>query len=168
MIKIIFVCLGNICRSPIAESTFKNIVDSRNLGSFFEIESAGTAGYHIGENPDRRAIQVLMNHNIETKHLGNKLDKNDLEYYDHIVVMDESNFEFVHDFYHKTFKKPPSANKLFLIRDHDPEVKGVHSVPDPYYDTIKEFEEVYQMLFRSNEKLLDHLIDIHNIEITED
>ncbi len=168
MIKVIFVCLGNICRSPIGEATFKEIVKKRNLSSFFEIESAGTAGYHVGEMPDRRAIQVLRNHEIETNHLGHKLGTHDLEYYDHIVVMDEENFEFVHNLYFKSLKTPPKPNKLFLIRDHDPLVKGINSVPDPYYDTIKEFEEVYQMLYRSNEKLLDYLIELHQIEIPEE
>jgi protein-tyrosine phosphatase len=165
MVKVLFVCLGNICRSPIGESSFKEIVRLKGLSDFFEVDSAGTAGYHIGKQPDRRTLEVLEANNLTTKHLGRKLSINDFDEFDHIAVMDEANFEFVHDMYHKVKRMPPPPEKLFLIRDFDPEVRGVHEVPDPYYESNEAFEEVYKILWRSNEALLVHFMDLHGIEM---
>lgn len=164
MVKIVFVCLGNICRSPLAEASFRKLVQEHRLAHHFEINSAGTAGYHVGKRPDRRALEVLEEKGIETGHLGKKLSAADLDYYDHIVVMDEQNFEDVHNLYHSTKKVPPAPDKVFLIRDYDPEVRGVQEVPDPYYENIEEFRKVYDIVDRSNAALLDMLVDKYNLE----
>lgn len=163
MVKILFVCLGNICRSPLAEGSFNKHLIDRNLAAYFSADSAGTAGYHVGKFPDKRSIQVAANHGIDLDHIVRKISTEDLDEFDHIVVMDEQNFEDVHRLYYKTKGVPPAADKLFLIRDHDPDVRGVHDVHDPYFDGIEVFEEVYQILHRSNDKLIDFLLDKHNI-----
>ncbi len=163
-----FVCLGNICRSPIAEAILNQQIADKGLSNQLAAESAGTAGYHIGKSPDHRAIEVLEKHNIGTAHEGRKLSEQDLKVFDHIVVMDEENFEFVHNMYHKAFGMPPSAEKLFLIRDYDPEVRGVHEVPDPYYGTKTDFENVFEILSRSNESFLEHLIEKYDLQSDEE
>ena len=168
MVRVLFVCLGNICRSPLGESSFREVVRQKGLSDFFKVDSAGTAGYHIGKSPDRRSLEVLESQNLVTKHIGRKLSLADLDEFDHIAVMDEANFEHVHNMYHKAKRMPPPAEKLFLIRDFDPEVRGVQEVPDPYYESSEAFEEVYQILWRSNEALLLHLMDLHDIDIPED
>lgn len=168
MINVLFVCLGNICRSPLAEATFREIVIKNNLADKIQCDSAGTAGYHIGELPDKRAIATALKHGIKLTHLGRKISNADLDAFQHIAVMDEQNFEDVHNLYHKTKKMPPSAEKVFLIRDFDPEVRGVQEVPDPYYDGMPEFENVYQILWRSGEKLLEHLIDKYKLSTDEE
>jgi protein-tyrosine phosphatase len=147
-----------------AESVFREVVRKRGYSGSFTVDSAGTAGYHIGKNPDRRTLEVLEDHGLKTKHLGQKIDESLLQKADHIAVMDEANFEEVHNFLHKKFKRPPAPEKLFLIRDFDPEVRGVQEVPDPYYESKEAFEEVYIILERSSEALLDHLIDLHQLE----
>ncbi|WP_304234642.1 low molecular weight protein-tyrosine-phosphatase [Jiulongibacter sediminis] len=164
MINVLFVCLGNICRSPMAESVFREVVRKRGYSGSFNIDSAGTAGYHIGKQPDRRTLEVLETHGLKTTHRGQKIDDELLSESDHIAVMDEANFEDVHNYLHKKLKRPPAPEKLFLIRDFDPEVRGVHEVPDPYYEPIEAFEGVYTLLERSSEALLDHLIDLHQLE----
>ena len=105
-----------------------------------------------------------MENGIETNHLAQKMDTKDMSSFDHLVVMDEANFEFVHNLYHTTFHRPPPAEKVFLIRDYDPEVRGVQEVPDPYYGSSKEFKEVYEILYRSCEKLVEHLADFHGLK----
>ena len=117
MVNVLFVCLGNICRSPMAEEVFKEVVKDKGYSSKFHVDSAGTAGYHIGKQPDRRTLEVLANNGLKSKHLGQKMGVEDLDNFDHIVVMDEANFEHVHNLFHKEKHRPPSAEKVFLIRD---------------------------------------------------
>jgi protein-tyrosine phosphatase len=161
-------CLGNICRSPMAESIFKNVVRQKGFGADFKVDSAGTAGYHIGKQPDRRTLEVLMKNGLASDHIVQKLGVEDFEKFDHIVVMDEENFEFVHQLYHKSLHRPPAPEKVFLIRDHDPEVRGVQEVPDPYSGGKKEFEEVYNILNRSCEVLVDYLAELHDLSPSDE
>jgi protein-tyrosine phosphatase len=168
MVQVLFVCLGNICRSPMAEAVFRNEVQKRGLSGQITVDSAGTAGYHIGKSPDHRTLEVLEENGLNTSHKGRKISVEDFDAFDHIVVMDEENFEHVHNLYHKTKHSPPAAQKLFLMRDYDPQVRGVQEVPDPYYGSKEEFKEVYSILKRSSEVLLDHLIELYQLEPDED
>ncbi len=168
MVKVLFVCLGNICRSPAGEAIFNEIVKNKGLEAYLSADSAGIMGWHVGKKPDPRTIRNAEKHGIVITHLGRKLSKADLDDYDHIVVMDEQNFEDVHRFYYDIKKIPPAAEKLFLIRDFDPTVRGVHNVIDPYYEGDEVFEEVFQILWRSCEALIDHLVDQHHIIIPEE
>lgn len=163
MTKVLFVCLGNICRSPIAEATFIEQIKTRGLSSHFEADSAGVQGWHTGKPADARTIKNAAKHGIEIQHQARKVSAADLDYYDHIVVMDEENFEAIHTLYYQTKGVPPSVEKLFLMRDYDPQVRGPHSVIDPFYEGEKVFEEVFQTVWRSNQALLDHLIDKHKL-----
>lgn len=147
-----------------AEAIFRDIVEKSDYSSQFKIDSAGTAGYHIGKIPDRRTLEVLATNEIETNHLAQKMDEADLDTFDHLVVMDEANFEHVHHMFHTLKHKPPPPEKVFLIRDYDPEVRGVQEVPDPYYGGKKEFKEVYNVLWRSCEALFNHLVDHHGLK----
>lgn len=164
MVNVLFVCLGNICRSPMAEEVFKKVVKDKGYSSKFHVDSAGTAGYHIGKQPDRRTLEVLADNGLKSKHLGQKMGVEDLDNFDHIVVMDEANFEHVHNLFHKEKHRPPSAEKVFLIRDFDPLVRGVQEVPDPYYESAGAFQEVYDILFRSSGPLVEHLVELHGLE----
>lgn len=164
MRKVLFVCLGNICRSPIGEATFNKIAQEKGLSELLWADSAGIMGWHVGKKADPRTIKNAVKHDIEITHLGRKLSKEDLDAFDHIVVMDEQNFEDVHKFYYDTKKTPPSAEKLFLIRDFDPTVRGVHDVKDPYYEGEEVFEEVFQILWRSNEAFINHLVEKHDLQ----
>ncbi|MGL4630947.1 MAG: low molecular weight protein-tyrosine-phosphatase [Leadbetterella sp.] len=163
MRKVLFICLGNICRSPIAEATFRVITEERGLSHAFEVDSAGIQGWHTGQRPDKRTIKNAEKHNIELTHLGRKVKVSDLDDFDHLVVMDEENFEAMHTFYYETKGVPPAPDKLFLIRDHDPEVRGAQSVPDPYYESESAFEEVYQIVHRSNTALISYLVDKYGL-----
>lgn len=147
-----------------AEAIFRKLVDERGFSSQIKTESVGIMGWHVGKSPDRRTLEVLAEHAIETSHVGRKLTQEDLTDFDHIAVMDEANFEAVYNFFYEYLHAVPGARKLFLIRDFDPAVRGVQEVPDPYYEDKKAFRKVYEILHRSCEKLIDFLIDEHRLE----
>ena len=149
--RILFVCLGNICRSPMAEGIFKQVVKNRNLIQNFELDSAGTASYHIGSNPDIRAEEVCKEKGVILSHKARQFISKDFEMYDYVVAMDKSNYNHL--------RKMHLGNQLLLMRDFDDLVQeGSKDVPDPYYGGIEGFEEVYNILLRSSHKLLDFII----------
>ena len=150
MKKVLFVCLGNICRSPLAEAIFNEKVKQKGLSDQLISDSAGTANYHIGKNPDQRSIDVALKHNIPIKHKGQQFTKEHIKQFDYLIAMDNSNLQ------NMVIEIGNQPNKLFLMRDFDPEGKGM-DIPDPYYGGLNGFENVYQMLDRSVEELIKYL-----------
>lgn len=146
-----------------AEAIFKKLVMEKGVASQISTESAGIMGWHVGKSPDRRTLEVLAEHDTETSHVGRKLSIEDFTAYDHIAVMDETNFEAVYNFYYENLHKVPSARKIFLIRDFDPDVRGVQNLPDPYYEDKKVFRKVYEILYKSCNALIDYLIEEHKL-----
>ncbi|KAB1159682.1 low molecular weight phosphotyrosine protein phosphatase [Tenacibaculum aiptasiae] len=138
MKKILMVCLGNICRSPLAEGILQSKLSSQ---SFF-VDSAGTAGYHVGELPDRRSIEVAKKYGIDiTNQQSRKFVKSDFEDFDLIYAMDESNYNNIvsmTDDYNEIQKVKMILNELYPNENR--------SVPDPYYGGDQGFENVYRML----------------------
>lgn len=156
MINVLFVCLGNICRSPLAEAVFKHKVIERGLADKVKADSAGTSNYHIGDDPDHRTIKVCVNHGIEIKHKGRQFHYSDREKFDYILAMDSSNHRnIIHEMADK-------HDGLYLMRDFDPKAKGA-DVPDPYYGGPDGFEEVYRILDRSLDEFLDFLMKKHEV-----
>jgi protein-tyrosine phosphatase len=150
-----------------AGAIFKKLVRERGLTGQIQTESAGIKGWHVGKSPDRRTLEALGEHDIETTHVGQKLSVEDLTTFNHIAVMDEANFEAVYNFYYENMHATPGVRKIFLIRDFDPDVRGVQELPDPYYEDKKVFREVYDILHKSCSKLIDYLIEEHNLEPTK-
>ncbi|KAA2216873.1 MULTISPECIES: low molecular weight protein-tyrosine-phosphatase [Maribacter] len=135
--KVLMVCLGNICRSPLAEGILKNKVDT----SMVFVDSAGTGGYHIGNPPDSRSIAVARKYGIDiSNQICRKLTAADLEEFDVIYAMDKSNYGNIIGL----SKNKEQARKVKLLLS---EVKtGDVEVPDPYYDSVDGFEKVFQMI----------------------
>jgi protein-tyrosine phosphatase len=137
MIKVLMVCLGNICRSPLAEGILQNKVDS----NFVFVDSAGTAGYHIGKKPDKRSIAVANKYGIEiSKQNCRKFDVRDFIDFDIIYVMDKSNYDTI-----STLASNESeVGKVKLLLD---EVDlDITEVPDPYYGGEDGFEYVFNLI----------------------
>ncbi|MCC6275146.1 MAG: low molecular weight phosphotyrosine protein phosphatase [Leptospiraceae bacterium] len=152
--KVLFVCLGNICRSPAAEGAFRHIVKSKKLDHLFEIDSCGTAGYHIGELPHSTTRQVALKRGIRLEHRCRKFETADFEKFDFIMVMDDSNHKDV-------LSKATNAshmNKVMKFRKFDKFVNGSPDVPDPYYGGLDGFEEVQDIVIRSSEGLLEWIL----------
>lgn len=148
----LFVCLGNICRSPLAEALFKQKVNERGWSKYFYADSCGTSDYHIGDPPDRRTVANARNNGIEINHRGRQLSRDDFERFDFILAMDKDNYA---DIVAMAGGKSLEG-KLFLMRYFDPEAKN-SEVPDPYYGGEEGFQQVFQILDRSVEGFLDYL-----------
>ncbi|TNE69637.1 low molecular weight phosphotyrosine protein phosphatase [bacterium] len=151
--KIVFVCLGNICRSPTAEGVFQHIVKEQGLSAYFEIDSSGTSAYHAGEKADSRSREAALKHGVELLSRSRKFETFDLDYFDLIIPMDSQNKRDIEYQSHKKEHK----EKVILMREFDELANGDINVPDPYYGGAQGFENVYQMVKRSSEELLNQL-----------
>ncbi|AUP77848.1 low molecular weight protein-tyrosine-phosphatase [Flavivirga eckloniae] len=138
MTKILMVCLGNICRSPLAEG----ILRSKLSDDSFEIDSAGTASYHIGSSPDSRSVAVARKYGLNISNLrGRQFKTSDFDSFDLIYVMDESNFNNVISL---ARNDEDAAKVKFILNEIYPNQN--YDVPDPYYGGDDGFENVYKML----------------------
>jgi protein-tyrosine phosphatase len=141
MIRVLMVCLGNICRSPLAEGILEYKLDM----SIFEIDSAGTSAFHQGSLPDQRSIEVANKYGIDiTNQKSRPFTKKDFQSFDYIYVMDSSNYEDVISMADN--KEDEDKVSLILNTIYPGENQ---SVPDPYHDSINGFEQVYHMLEES-------------------
>jgi protein-tyrosine phosphatase len=137
--KLLFVCLGNICRSPLAEGIMKHKIAEQGLD--WEVDSAGTGGWHVGDLPDSRSIQVAKKHGVDlTYQRARKLRSIDYEAFDRIYVMDSMNYQDV-----RKMAKEEELNKIELIMNELEPHRNIN-VPDPYYGEGDGFENVFQML----------------------
>ncbi len=156
MVKVLFICLGNICRSPLAEAIFNHKVDQKGLKSSILGDSAGTASYHVGEKPDPRTIEISQKNNVPISHFGVQFKKKHAKEFDYLLAMDYSNRQNII----REIGSEPDF--LYQMRDFDDLAKG-EDVPDPYYGGIDGFEYMFEILDRSTDKLLHYIIEQHNL-----
>lgn len=152
VIRILFVCMGNICRSPTAEGVFRNHVGATGLQHVIATDSAGTHGYHIGDPPDRRSIEAAARRGVDISDLrARRVRKDDFRKFDLVLAMDGENLELLNRLCPPDAIAPPS---LFL--DFAPHA-GARDVPDPYYGGSDGFERVLDLVDLAARGLLDHL-----------
>lgn len=164
-IHVLFVCLGNICRSPIAEGTFKALVAENHLNHLIQCDSAGTAAYHVGSLPDKRMRNVAISHGITLNHHARQFSTTDSENFNYILAMDQSNYTDIHRVMSESQETESIKTQLYLYRMFDPERDEEVSVPDPYYGDLSGFEEVYLITKRCAVGFLDFLIKEHGLKI---
>jgi protein-tyrosine phosphatase len=154
--KILFVCLGNICRSPAAEGVFKQKIKDRDLENLFIVDSAGTGGWHVGNLADPRMRETALSRGIELTSRSRKIEENDLYEFDHILVMDQDNLAAV-----KLLIKDstyPVKSKIKLILTYS-KYSQLSEVPDPYYGGQNGFDKVLDLLDDAIDGLIDSLMN---------
>jgi protein-tyrosine phosphatase len=152
-VRLCFVCLGNICRSPTAEAVMADLVRRAGLADRIEVDSAGTAAYHIGDLPDSRALAELARRGVPVDHRGRQFRREDFARFDLVLAMDRSNAANLR----RIAPDDEAAAKIRLLREWDPEAVGDLQVPDPYYGGEDGFVEVFDMVERSCRALLAEL-----------
>ncbi|NOR41106.1 MAG: low molecular weight phosphotyrosine protein phosphatase [Gammaproteobacteria bacterium] len=149
MVNILFVCMGNICRSPTAQGVFEFLVENEKLSDRIRIESAGTHAYHIGEKPDERASAAAMKRGVDlSTQKARRVTAEDFEEFDYVLAMDRSNYEDL-----EGICPPEHLPKLHLFLEFSPDL-GVIEVPDPYYGGATGFERVLDLIEQAAEALL--------------
>ena len=137
MLKVLFVCAGNICRSPTAEAVFRKLVDRAGLTEEFEIDSAGTESFHEGEGADRRAIEYAAARGYDlSKHIARQISASDFEHYDRILAMDWNNINELKRMVPAAYSQKPELLMRYST-SYD-----VSIVPDPYYGNSDGFKKV--------------------------
>jgi protein-tyrosine phosphatase len=159
LVRICFVCLGNICRSPIAEGVMRHLVGDAGLARSIEVESAGTASYHAGEAADRRARQAAERRGIALRGRARQFKRADWDKFDYVLAMDLTNLRDLQE----SAPSHDHLKKLKLLREFDSEAPPGASVPDPYYGDDDGFDEVLDICQSACEKLLAHVRREHGL-----
>lgn len=157
MIKVLFICLGNICRSPLAEAIFNHKVKEKGLDGKISSDSCGTSDFHIGEYPDERSLHCAKTRGIFINHRGRQLSRPDLKDFDYLIAMDQYNFEQVKNLMDANGIR---HNHLYLMREFQPDAEHL-DVPDPFFGEQESFEEVFDILDESMDHLLNKVIRDH-------
>ena len=158
MVKVMFVCMGNICRSPTAHGVFRKLVQDEGYSGDIYIESSGTHAYHVGEPPDSRAQQTAHERGIDLSDLrGQRVRSSDFTEFDYILPMDQDNYEIL-------VSSSPKAHqdKIRMFLSFAPAVTA-NDVPDPYYGGAGGFDQVFDMVEAGSRGLLDDILQKHGL-----
>ncbi len=157
-INVLMVCMGNICRSPLAEAVFRQHVASQNLQHLIHVDSAGTHGYHVNCPPDRRAQRIAENYGIDISALRSRqVSETDFETFDYIISMDHFNLECLEEVRPASFD---GELRLFLSHSED---QVDEEIPDPYYGNLEDFIKVYELTKFASIGLLQHIRRKHKL-----
>ncbi|MGI1678106.1 MAG: low molecular weight phosphotyrosine protein phosphatase [Cellvibrionaceae bacterium] len=152
MVKVLFVCLGNICRSPTAHGIFRELVRKENLENVIIIDSAGTGDWHIGKSPDKRAIKAAKQNGYDISDLrARQVTSEDFQQYDYILAMDNSNLNNL-----RSISPLNYSGELKLILDYHPD-QPLREVPDPYYGENDGFVTVLTLIENASANLLEQI-----------
>ena len=156
MINVLFVCMGNICRSPTAHGVFQTLVESEGLADAVRVDSAGTHAYHVGEPPDLRAQETALQRGIDLSgQRARRVASMDFDGFDYVLAMDRDNYQIL-----ERLCPAGHEHKLRLFLDFAPEV-GVREVPDPYYGGARGFEKVMDLVEAASRGLLAEIRERH-------
>ncbi|MFW5450261.1 MAG: low molecular weight protein-tyrosine-phosphatase [Methylophagaceae bacterium] len=152
-IKVLFVCMGNICRSPTAEGVFNAVITNMGSADCFMVDSAGTHAYHVGEQPDSRAQQIARGRGVNLSTIrARKVSPSDFEHFDHILAMDDDNYQIL-------LSTSPSKyhHKIKLFLEYAPDCDE-RDVPDPYYGGQNGFNHVFDLVEDASQGFYDSVM----------
>lgn len=155
-VRVLFVCMGNICRSPLAEGIFRDQVERAGLAGSIEIDSAGIGDWHVGELPDPRTRAVAQRRGLQLASRARQVVRDDLDCFDYVVAMDEDNLRGLR----QLRADSPPGTRVHRLREFDPNADHL-DVPDPYYGAEDGFERVHDMVERACAGLLQHIRGEH-------
>lgn len=153
--KILFVCLGNICRSPAADGVLRAMIERAGLADRFEIDSAGTYSGHAGDLPDSRMRQAASKRGYKLVHRSRGVDIQDFDYFDRIIAMDDNNVEKLR----RMATSPEATSKIERFADLCRSYPDVHYIPDPYYEGVEGFEIVLDLIEDGCLTILDACVE---------
>ena len=158
MIRVLFVCMGNICRSPTAEGVFRKLVRNAELENWIDADSAGTHAYHLGDSPDSRAVAIASGHGIDlTDLISRHVIENDFFRFDHILAMDRNNLMEL-----QQIRPPESTVEPRLLLDYAPEIVEFE-VPDPYFGTLSDYRLAMNLIYAGVSGLLKEIREISSV-----
>jgi protein-tyrosine phosphatase len=159
MVKVLFVCMGNVCRSPMAEGMFRRLLQDASLVEQVYVDSAGTHSYHIGARPDTRTQLIAARRGVDLSSIRvRRVAAEDLAEFDYILAMDRDNYVFLHALCSQTEQR----GKIRLLMEFAPDLM-VEEVPDPFYGSIGGFERVVDLLEAATQGLLSHIRERHGL-----
>ncbi|HEY9855169.1 MAG TPA: low molecular weight protein-tyrosine-phosphatase [Stenomitos sp.] len=159
MIKVLFVCLGNICRSPLGEGIFRHLVTQAGLAPYFEIDSAGTGNWHIGQEPHHGSQRIARERGLDiSDQRARQIRPEDLMTYDYIVAMDSQNAADIR----ALDPEGRATARIVRMMEFAPE-RGTPDVPDPYFGGPEGFDLVYDMVQEACQAMLDRIVSEHRI-----
>ncbi len=150
-LRILYVCSGNICRSPLAQGVSEHILGTVPGDGAIEVESRGTTGYHVGEQVDPRMQETAARQGIRLSHRARQMSLQDFEEYDLVLAMDQSNYRDLM----RMARTPELQAKVRMFRDYDPDANGDLDVPDPWYGGMGGFERVFEIVHRTCSSLIE-------------
>lgn len=158
-VKVMFVCMGNICRSPTAHGVMQDLLDRQYLSQIISVESSGTHAYHVGERSDRRSRELARRKNIDMEFIrAQKISIDDYDEFDYILAMDRDNLELINAYAPQSYS---AAIGLFLDYAVREGLTDQRVVPDPYYGGDDGFENVFQLVELGCVALLKHIQSTH-------
>lgn len=157
-VSVLFVCMGNICRSPTAEGVFRHLVRQEKLEDIILTDSAGTHAYHVGNPPDNRALAAAERRGIELHDLrARRVSPEDFDLFDYVLAMDQDNYENL-----SAICPPGYETRLRMFMDYAPHLP-IGEVPDPYYGGVSGFERVIDMVEEAAKGLLEEIRSKHSV-----
>lgn len=158
-VSVLFVCMGNICRSPTAQAVFESFVQRSGLAQAIQVDSAGTHAYHLGSQPDQRSQQAALGRGLDlTQQRARKIQVADFTEFDYVLAMDLQNLRAL-----QSYAQAKQAQNLKLFMEFASRWRE-REVPDPYYGGSQGFERVLDMIEDASEGLLAHIIRQHSLE----
>lgn len=159
-ISVLYICLGNICRSPIAQGSMAQLLTESGLHKQISVDSAGTAAFNAGKSPDPRAIAAAQRHQLDiSQQIARQIHDDDYNHSDYVIAMDRNNLSNI-----RAWAPQDYTGEIELLLHYTPQAT-IKQVSDPYYEDAARFDAVFEQIKRANQHLLDYIINKHNLEV---